>query len=62
MSILWAGLLVVAVSALAITARSGFSRRPGPVAMERALRILDEEAAAFDGRLAIPCDEREALS
>jgi hypothetical protein len=29
-----------------------------PVAMERTLRILDQEAAAFDGRLVVPCDTR----
>jgi hypothetical protein len=29
-----------------------------PVAMERAIRILDQEAAVVGGRLTIPCDER----
>ena len=29
-----------------------------PVAMERALRILDREAAVVSGKLTIPCDER----
>jgi hypothetical protein len=29
-----------------------------PVAMERALRILDQEAAEVSGKLAIPCDEQ----
>jgi hypothetical protein len=29
-----------------------------PVAMERAIRILDQEAAEVDVKLAIPCDER----
>jgi hypothetical protein len=29
-----------------------------PVAMERAVRILDEEAAALSERVTIPCDER----
>jgi hypothetical protein len=29
-----------------------------PVAMERAIRILDQEAAAIDVKLALPCDER----
>ena len=29
-----------------------------PVAMERAIRILDQEAAAVGGKLTIPCDER----
>jgi hypothetical protein len=29
-----------------------------PVAMERAIRVLDQEAATVDGRLTIPCDER----
>jgi hypothetical protein len=31
-----------------------------PVAMERAIRVLDEEAAAIGGRLAIPCNEQGA--
>ena len=29
-----------------------------PVAMERAIRILDQEAAVVGGKLAIPCDEQ----
>ena len=29
-----------------------------PVAMERAIRILDQEAAVVGGKLTIPCDER----
>jgi hypothetical protein len=29
-----------------------------PVAMERGIRILDQEAAAVGGKLTIPCDER----
>jgi hypothetical protein len=29
-----------------------------PVAMERAIRILDQEAATVSGKLTIPCDER----
>jgi hypothetical protein len=29
-----------------------------PVAMERGLRILDQEAAVVGGKLSIPCDER----
>ena len=29
-----------------------------PVAMERAIRILDQEAANVSGKLTIPCDER----
>ena len=29
-----------------------------PVAMERAIRILDQEAAAVGGKLTIPCDDR----
>ena len=29
-----------------------------PVAMERAIRILDQEAAVIGGKLTIPCDER----
>jgi hypothetical protein len=29
-----------------------------PVAMERAIRILDQEAAELGGKLTIPCDER----
>ena len=29
-----------------------------PVAMERAIRILDQEAATVGGKLTIPCDER----
>src|SRR6478672_9011100 len=29
-----------------------------PVAMERTIQILDQQAAAFDQRLTIPCDER----
>jgi hypothetical protein len=29
-----------------------------PIAMERAIRILDQEPATVDGRLTIPCDER----
>lgn len=29
-----------------------------PVAMERGIRILDQEAAVVGGRLVIPCDER----
>jgi hypothetical protein len=29
-----------------------------PVAMERAIRVLDQEAAAVGGRLTIPCDEQ----
>jgi hypothetical protein len=29
-----------------------------PIAMERAIRILDQEAVTVDGRLTIPCDER----
>jgi hypothetical protein len=29
-----------------------------PVAMERAIRILDQEAAEVGGKLAIPCDEQ----
>jgi hypothetical protein len=31
-----------------------------PVAMERGIRILDQEAAAVGGKLTIPCDERGA--
>jgi hypothetical protein len=33
-----------------------------PVAMERTIQILDQQAAAFDQRLTIPCDERGAPS
>ena len=29
-----------------------------PIAMERAIRILDQEAATVNGRLTIPCDGR----
>jgi len=29
-----------------------------PVAMERAIRVLDQEAAVVGGKLTIPCDER----
>jgi hypothetical protein len=29
-----------------------------PIAMERAIRILDQEAAVIGGRLTIPCDQR----
>jgi hypothetical protein len=29
-----------------------------PVAMERAIRVLDQESAAIGGKLAIPCDEQ----
>ena len=29
-----------------------------PVAMERAIRILDQEAAIVGGKLTIPCDEQ----
>jgi hypothetical protein len=29
-----------------------------PVAMERAIRILDQEAAVVGGKLTVPCDER----
>ena len=29
-----------------------------PVAMERAIRILDREAAEVGGKFTIPCDER----
>ena len=33
-----------------------------PVAMERTIRILDQEAAALSEKLTIPCDERGAPS
>jgi hypothetical protein len=33
-----------------------------PVAMERTIRILDQEAAAFNQELTIPCDERGTRS
>jgi len=29
-----------------------------PTAMERAIRILDQEAAVVDGKLTVPCDQR----
>jgi len=29
-----------------------------PVAMERAIRILDQEASVVGGKLTIPCDEQ----
>jgi hypothetical protein len=32
----------------------------GPVAMERAVRILNQEAAALSERVTVPCDERGA--
>ncbi len=31
---------------------------PKPVAMERTIRILDQEAAATNQNLTVPCDER----
>ena len=33
-----------------------------PVAMERTIRVLDQEAALISERLTIPCDERGAPS
>ena len=33
-----------------------------PVAMERTIHILDQDAAATNQKLAIPCDERGARS
>ena len=34
----------------------------GPVAMERTIRILNQEAAVISGKLTIPCDERGTTS